>query len=199
MTSDRWWWAQKAQQLRFTQLDSARRQAETWRTGLTSVTALLSAVLVIMGRDTVKAIAMPYQLIVVLLFGAALAALVIATLLAIRAASGSPGDECLLTGEDVERWTQDEVQRVYQLIRNATIFTVVGIWALAAGLGTSWLAPAGSSARPTVLLQSRQGQYCGQLLQIGSGVIEVGTPDGYYLMPLSSVVRVNIVASCKHE
>jgi hypothetical protein len=42
-------WAQKAQELKFTQLDSARRQAEGWRTGLGGLTTLLSAALIIKG------------------------------------------------------------------------------------------------------------------------------------------------------
>ena len=47
MSVERLRWAEKAQELRFTQLDMVRRQAESWRTGLTGITALLGAVLIV--------------------------------------------------------------------------------------------------------------------------------------------------------
>jgi hypothetical protein len=197
VSSDRWWWAQKAHQLRFTQLDIARRQAEAWRTGLTSITALLGAVLIIKDRTDVADLATPYRPIPVTLFGIALAALVIATLLAIRAASGVPGDECLLTGEDLERWTQDEVHRVQRALRVANVLTVVGACALAGAAGAIWLAPTGTPSLPTVHVQSHQGQYCGQLTLLGDGTIGVSGLTRYYVIPLTSVERIDTVASCK--
>jgi hypothetical protein len=134
--------------------------------------------------------------ILLALFSFSLAALVRATLLAIRAASGAPGDECLLTGEDLERWTQHEVRQIQRAIRAARLLTIAGVCALAAGAGTAWLAPAQSPALPTVRVQSNQGQYCGQLSQLGDGTLKVSGPTGYYLIPLTSVVRVDTVASC---
>jgi hypothetical protein len=196
VSSDRWRWAQKAQQLRFTQLDLARRQAETWRNGLTGITALLGAVLVIRGRDDIVDLAVSYQVIPVALFGLGLTALVVATLLAIRAASGVPGEECLLTGEDLERWTQDEVRRVQRAIRAASMLTVAGACALAVGTGTAWLAPARTPALPTVRVQSRQGQYCGQLSLLGDGTIGVNGRTGDHVIPLTWVERIDTVASC---
>ena len=196
MSNDRWWWAQRAQQLRFTQLDVARRQAETWRTGLTGVTALLGAVLIVKGRTDIADLAPPYPAILLALFGIALAAFVIATLQAIRAASRTPGDECLLTGEDLERWTEAEVHQIQRAIRTARLLTIAGVCSLAAGAGTTWLAPARSPALPTVRVQSSQGQYCGRLSQIGSDTLKISGPTGYYLVPLTSVVRVDAVASC---
>lgn len=196
MSGDRWWWAQKAQQLRFTQLDVARRQAETWRTGLTGVTALFGAVLVAKGRADVADLAAPYQAIPVVLFAIALAALVTATLFAIRAASGTPGDECLLTGEDLEQWTQDEVRRVHRAILAASVLTVAGVCALAVGAGTTWLAPSRIPALPTVSVQTHQGQYCGQLSFLSSKTIGVNGSTGDHVIPLTSVEGIYTVVSC---
>jgi hypothetical protein len=141
VSSDRWWWAQKAQQLRFSQLDAARRQAEAWRTGLAGITALFGAVLVIKGRSDVAGLASPYPVILVGFYVLTLILLLVATLTAIRAASGTPGDECLLTGEDLELWTVDEVARVQRAIRMAAVLTVIAVCMLAVGAGTAWLAP----------------------------------------------------------
>ena len=50
MTLDSKRWAQLASELKFTQLDTARKQAEVWRAGLAALTALLTAVFVLKGR-----------------------------------------------------------------------------------------------------------------------------------------------------
>ena len=57
-------------------------------------------------------------------------------------------------------------------------------------------APTLSPALPTVRVQSDHGQYCGQLSQLGDGTLRVSGPTGYHLVPLTSVVRVDIVPSC---
>jgi hypothetical protein len=150
LSSDRWFWAQKAHQLRYAQLDIARRQAEAWRNGLAGITTLLSASLVIGGRADVAGLATPYPVVLTALFGAGLAGLVTGTLLAVRAASGAPGDECLLAGEDLERWTAAEVRRVRWAITAASVLTVIAIGAIAIGVGVSWLAPARPLAPSTV-------------------------------------------------
>jgi hypothetical protein len=197
VSTDRWRWAQKAQQLRFTQLDVARRQAETWRNGLAGVTALLGAALVIKGRADVALLAAPYPVVLFTLFCAVLVAMVAATLLAIRAASGAPGDECLLTGEDLERWTQGEVRRVQQAVRVARLLSVAGICALAAAAGTAWLAPTTSPQSPTVHVESDDGEYCGRLSHLRDGVLEIRTTTGHHRIPLTSVVQVEPAGSCE--
>lgn len=196
MSSERWWWAQKAQKLRYGQLETARKQAESWRTGLTSLTALLSAVLVVKGRDNVTSLASPYPAVILLLFGLALVALVVATLRALRAASGVPGDECLLTGEDLEIWSRCEVTEVHRAITTARWLTIFGVCAIAAGVGTAWLAPTASTVAPTVRVDSSYGSFCGALKQFSDGIIRVGEARGYHLVPLTSVVNIVAVDSC---
>jgi hypothetical protein len=51
MTLDNKRWAQLASELKFSQLDTARKQAEVWRAGLAALTALLTAILVL--KDSV--------------------------------------------------------------------------------------------------------------------------------------------------
>lgn len=196
MRSDRWFWAQKAQQLKFTQLESARKQAETWRTGLTGITTLLGAVLVVKGRDDVTALARPYQIMVLILFAAAVCGLVLAALTAVRAASGEPGDECLLTGEDLQAWTARETRLVYRAITAARRLTVGGLCAIAAGIAVAWLAPVERAETPLVRVESPAGEFCGKLVQLGDGLVRVGDARSYHVIPLTSVVHIEAVKIC---
>jgi hypothetical protein len=196
MSAERLWWAQRAQQLRYTQLDVARRQAETWRTGLTGLTTLLGAVLIVKGRDNTSALSPPYPAIVLALFLIAAAALVTATLSAIRAASGTPGDECLLTGEDLARWSENEVGQVYRFITTARHLTVFGLCTIATAVAVAWSAPATKPDQPTVRVSWGSEQVCGKLLAMTDGVVRVGHKDGYHIVPLTSTVRVDTVRTC---
>jgi hypothetical protein len=196
VSSDRWWWAQKAQQLRFSQLDTARRQAEAWRTGLAGITALFGVVLVIKGRSDVAGLVSPYPVILVAFYALTLLVLMTATLIAIRAASGAPGDECLLTGEDLELWTVNEVAHVQRAIRTAAALTVIAVCLLVIGAGTAWLAPAQASSQLSVLIGSRQGKFCGQLSQLGNGTITIKNSLGTSVISLNSVEYSMTVSSC---
>ncbi|WP_422769060.1 hypothetical protein ACN28C_20025 [Plantactinospora sp. WMMC1484] len=196
MTADRWWWAQKAQQLKFTQLEAARKQAENWRIGLVGITTLLGAVLIVKGRDNFSALARPYPLVVLALFGLGVGTLVLATLAAIRAASGAPGDEIVLNGEELRAWTEIEVADVHRAIRVARVFTTVGMCAVFAGATTAWFAPAKTSETPLVRIEFPTGQLCGKLLQLGDGIIRIGEHDRYHLVPLTATVLVETVEAC---
>ncbi|MFG3558653.1 hypothetical protein ACGGAQ_30190 [Micromonospora sp. NPDC047557] len=196
MSAERFWWAQRAQQLRYTQLDVARRQAETWRTGLTGLTTLLGGVLLVKGRENASALASPYPWMVLTLFLLAATALVWATLSAIRAASGVPGDECLLTGEDLARWTEREVRQVYRFITAARYLTLSGLFTIALGVAVAWSAPMAKPDQPVVRVRWGSDQVCGKLLAMGEGTLRVGQRDRYYVVPLTSVVRVDVVPAC---
>ncbi|MDG4787563.1 hypothetical protein O7626_16745 [Micromonospora sp. WMMD1102] len=196
MTADRWWWAQKAQQLKFTQLEAARKQAENWRTGLVGVTSLLGAVLIVKGRDNFTTLARPYPLLVLALFGLGVVALLLATLAAIRAASGAPGDEIMLNGEELRAWTEIEVIEVHRAIRVARVLTIMGICAVFAGAATAWFAPARTTPTPLVRIHTPAGQLCGRLLHLGDGVIRVGETGRYHLVPLTSTIHVETVETC---
>ncbi|WP_328375758.1 hypothetical protein [Micromonospora zamorensis] len=200
MTSDRWHWGQKAQLLKFNQLEAARRQADSWRTGLTGITALLSAVLVVKGRDNVSTLAPPYPLLVLLCFLAALSVLVVATLAALRASSGVPGDECLLTAEDLEAWSKAETAEVYSWITVARRLTVSGLCLIAAGAAVAWLAPAHLADPPLVRIELPGGPICGRMTQLGDRIVRIEATHGrsrtIHALPLDSAVTLDVVGAC---
>lgn len=200
MSTDRWRWAQRADKLRFEQLDVARRQAESWRTGLAGLTTLLGTVLVIKGRDNVSALALPYRWVVVALLGAALAGLVGATLVALRAAYGVPSERCLLTGEDLREWTRQEVARIQAALTRAGRLTLAGVGLVAIAVGFSWLSPVAASDSPLVVVESGSGRFCGTLVDTDQGklIMAIGEPDSrHQLIPLAAITRIKPVGSCK--
>ncbi|MET9259499.1 hypothetical protein [Amycolatopsis sp. NPDC004079] len=196
MSTERLLWARKAQELRFHQLEATRKQAESWRTGLAGLTALFSAVLVIKGRDNLTSLAAPYAQLTAALFALALIAFVVATLSAIRAASGAPGETCLLAGEDLEAWTRKETAEAGRKIVFARRTSLFGVCLVATATGLAWFAPAASSAEPTVTVESRSTRYCGGLAGVSGGSVIVHSHETYQIIPLDSVATVRPSQSC---
>jgi hypothetical protein len=197
MTLDRKRWAQLASELKFSQLDTARKQAEVWRAGLAALTALLTAVFVLKGGDNVSDLTEPYQAIVVGLLGLALALLLIGTLWVGRALAGPAGEEILLTGERVEQWTKEEVRRISVALRWAPVSAATGVVAVAVAIGVTWLAPAQGAAAPLVqVTQSTGKQSCGQLIGVNDRQLILRPASGPVIIPLTTVTAITPVTAC---
>lgn len=196
MTLDRKRWAQLASELKFNQLDTARKQAEVWRAGLAALTTLLTAVFVLRGRDNVSDLTEPYQAIVVGLLGLALALLLIATLWVSRALVGPTGKEILLTGERVEQWTKEEVRRISVALRWARMSAATGVAAVAAAISVTWLAPAQDAAPLVQVTQSTGQQSCGQLIGVSDRQLILRPASGPVLIPLTTVTAITPVTAC---
>ncbi|MBO4208843.1 hypothetical protein [Micromonospora echinofusca] len=198
-------WAQLAQETQFHQLDSLRRQAEGWRTGLAGLTALLGAVLIVKGRSDISNLAPGVRYLVVVLLAGAFVLLVTASLLALRAASGWPDDEIYLTGESLRAWHAEESERIRTGIRRAARLMVVGLVVLAAAVGLTWLGP-GESRAPLVSVETSAGPVCGELVGVRDGHLIVGPakeatgdqPEQRVprLVPLPQVTRMTVVKTC---
>lgn len=187
-------WVQLAQELRFEQLTSARKQAEGWRTGLAGLTTLLAALLIIKGRDNVSGLTPSSLWTVMALLGVALALLVTATLFAVRATSGAPSAVILLTGENLHAWTKSEVRAVGRFIRWAAILTVTAICVLALAVGITWTAPVPRPTTPLVEVMLPGGDTCGELLGITGGNLVLN--EKIRLIPLTHVLAMSLVSSC---
>lgn len=196
MSLDRKRWALLAQDLKFRQLDVARAQAETWRTGLTALTALLTAVFVLKGRDNVSALTLPFQISVVALLGAALGLLVAATLLVTRALAGPPGEEILLSGEALEDWSAGEVRTISTALRWAPWLAAAGVVFVALAVGITWLAPAQDTTTPLVQVTTPTAQPCGELVGAAQHELVLRTATATTLLPLATVVTITPVTSC---
>jgi len=197
MTLDSKRWAQLASDLKFSQLTTARKQAEVWRAGLAALTALLTTVFVLKGRDNVSDLTEPYQAIVVALLGLALALLLTATLWVSRALAGPIGQQILLTGEEVEDWTREEVRKISTALRWAPLSAAVGVVAVAAAIGVTWLAPTQAAAAPLVQVTESTGQQpCGQLIGVSNHQLIIRSVSGPVLIPLTAVSALTPVTTC---
>lgn len=145
-------WAQLAQELQFSQLDIARKQADTWRTGLATLTTLLTAILVVKGRSDASSLSTPFQILVAVLLAWALLLLLTATMWLTRALAGRAGDEILLTGETLQQWTSAEVRKVSTALHWVPWMAAASVIAVAAAVGVTWFAPA-ATATPAPLVQ----------------------------------------------
>ncbi|GAA0951709.1 hypothetical protein [Actinocorallia libanotica] len=190
-------WALKAYELKFQQLEIARKQAESWRAALTGLTSLLGAVLVIKGKDSLADLNDPYRWIVMVLLGAALVLLVTATMLAVSAAAGNPGGRILLTGEHLRSWSTAEVVRIERFVAWASLLTLTAVTAVAVAVGITWTAPAKSGA-VLVTVVHRQGTVCGELSGSAQGRLLVRSPrtKSVASVPLVDLIGVQAAEKC---
>ncbi|MER7486595.1 hypothetical protein ABTY20_12000 [Streptomyces sp. NPDC126497] len=195
MSIERKRWAQRAQELRLQQLPAARAQAEAWRTGLAGMTTLLGVVLVVKGRETVGELAPWTRVTVAVLLVAALTGLVAATVLAVRAAAGTPGEEILLTGEGLREWTRTEVGDVGRRIRWAALLTSAALALLVTALGFTWFGPVPEPAKPTVRVVTRSGSLCGELVGTAGGDVVV-KGESLRRAPIDRIVSIEPVKKC---
>lgn len=199
MSDPRLRWDALADDLAFNQLPSTRRQAETWRTGLAGLTGLLGAVLIVKGRDTIADLSQGRRVLVIALLALAFAVLVTATLSALRAASGNPGDDTLLTGEDLRDWTEREVIAARRAIRWARALTLCGIALVAVAVGVAWLSPTAKPGTTLVLIESASGTVCGALASsAAAGHLRVvgAKPPLTITVALTPATRVTLVEAC---
>lgn len=189
-------WALMAQELKFYQLDAARQQAEAWRTGLAALTALITAILVIKGRDNVSELTQPYRAVTVLLLGVALGLLIWATMLVSRAIAGPPGKEILLSGEGLRAWSAQEVENISNAIRWAPWLAVTGVVAVALAVGITWLAPAQNAGGPLIQIDEKAGQACGQMIGITQHQVVIQDDGTTVVLPLSTVINIEPVTAC---
>jgi hypothetical protein len=195
---DRKRWALLAQEIKFSQLEIARKRADAWRTGLATLTTLLTGVLVVKGRADVSALTLSSQVTVAVLLGVALITLLAGALWVSRAIAGPPDGEFMLTGEDLEEWTRGEVRAIERALTWVPRLSAASIIVVAAAVAVTWFAPAKPTT--TVLLvrvtMSTGQQACGMLVGVGKRELIITSASVPTLIPLSAVVTVAPVAAC---
>jgi hypothetical protein len=197
VSQDRKRWALLAQDLKFSQLDIARKQADTWRAGLATLTALLTGVLVVKGRDDASGLTRPFQILVAALLGMALILLLWATMWLSRALAGPPGEKILLTGENLADWTHGEVRKIAMALRWAPGLAAVSVVAVAIAVAFTWFGPAPGPTTPLVLVTESTGQQsCGALLGVSKHELILRSTAVPTLVPLSAVDAITLVTAC---
>ncbi len=163
--SDRRWEA-LARELKFSQLQELRKQAEGWRTGLTALTGLLAALAVLKGRENLADLPAAARQGAMILTAVAFLLFVTGAVLAVRAAHGRPGAEVLLGGQALRRWTEHEVARVRRWLFIASVCCVTGLFVIASGVAVAWLNTAPPAAN-LVKVTTNSATWCGELVNAG--------------------------------
>ncbi|MER7407062.1 hypothetical protein ABT373_32470 [Streptomyces sp. NPDC000070] len=189
-------WAQLARELEFTQLPELRRQAEGWRTGLTSLTALLAILVMLKGRDDVAQLPTAARQTAGALIGLAFLLLLLGSVLAVRAAHGSPGERVLLAGQALREWTRQEIVRVTRSLRYAAVCCISGVALVAVGVVVAWTTT-GAPPDHLVRVVTTSGERCGTFLGSGpTGVVLGLENDDRAVLPARTVTSMVPVTVC---
>jgi hypothetical protein len=197
MSLERKRWAVLAQNLKFSQLDIARKQADTWRAGLATLTTLLTVVLVVKGRNDASALIPPFQIVVAVLLGLALVLLLWATIWISRALAGPPGEEIMLTGEGLEKWTQGEVRKISKTLHWVPLLAAASVLFVAAAVAFTWFAPTqNTDIIPVVQITESPNQYCGELVGASDRQLVIRANNAITVIPLSAIKTITPVIDC---
>ncbi|MFI9240085.1 hypothetical protein [Streptomyces sp. NPDC053079] len=192
-------WAELARELEFNQLPELRRQAEGWRTGLTGLTALITVLAVLKGRDNLADLPEGARLAATCLLGSAFLVLVVGSLLAVRASHGRPGDEIILGGQALRRWTEREVVRISRFVKASAVCCVLGVVLVFAAVATAW-STAGGPAAGLVQVRTPSATVCGELHAAGSeGVSLWVTAEGrreLRVLPVGADTSITPAKAC---
>lgn len=166
--------------------DGVHAQASAWRNGLTAVTALLAAALIVRGPADLADLHVAVQVLVAALLVAGFALLVRAILVAVAAASAGTG-----AGE----------------VAGARRFAVAGVALVGCAVLGGWLAPAAPVPAELIQLTYDHGIICGLVSLEPDGYVTVlpdpGQPENRItakartLVPISSIHGMTEVGVCE--
>lgn len=140
---------------------------------------------------------LPFQIAVAALLGLALVLLLYATMWMSRAQAGPPGEEIMLTGENLEQWTQDEVRKVSRALYWVPKFAAASVLIVATAVAFTWFAPArDASTTPLVRVIGPSGQSCGELVGAADRQLVIRTATATTLIPLAAVNTITTVTAC---
>jgi len=194
-------WAQKAVGLQLKQLDSVRANAEQWRNGLAALTALLTAVTIIKGPDTVDGLSDPGRHRLVVLLGTGFVSLLVGTFCAMRAAFGTP-HKLRFTGEDLRGFEEKEIGLAKNYMRASRGLMLLGVILVAAATGNILVDRKPTTKALLQVTRSDKVQMCGELLSVDrSGLYlqqqgNANRKPAPLVIPVTAIKGIKVVAAC---
>ncbi|MER5481445.1 hypothetical protein ABT026_31380 [Streptomyces sp. NPDC002734] len=197
-------WQNLADELPFQQLDIVRKQAEGWRNGLTGLTGLLTAVLVLKGRETFTGLPSWAVTLASFLIATGFLLLVAGTLLAVRASHGRRAEDIVTNGADLEEWTEQETKNSQRALTRAVGCFVAGVLLVASSVGVAWTTYEDPGPDPasgaSVQVTTSGGALCGRLAASEGKTLRLITGASgdrrIRAVPMGSVLAVAPVARC---
>ncbi|MEU9642934.1 hypothetical protein [Streptomyces sp. NPDC048188] len=123
------------------QLRLAVQQAEGYRTYLSSLTGLLTAVFVLKGQENLGAMAAGPRRAVVVLLIVGFLALIAASWCSVLAANDRPGVEILSEPFTLLNYERQRTREIWRLVEAARWLALLGVLAVAAAVIVTWIAP----------------------------------------------------------
>ncbi|MFF7341306.1 hypothetical protein ACFZAT_28820 [Streptomyces sp. NPDC008163] len=182
-------------------MDIVRKQADGWRNGLAGLTGLLTAVLVLKGRETFTSLPSWAVALASGLIAAGFLLLLVGTLCAVRASHGRRSKDILTNGADMKDWTEQETKNSQRALSWATGCFVAGVLLVASSIGTAWTTyrDPDSTPGPSVRVTMKDGTVCGPLAASGAGALLIATDEAHErtrTIPMTAVLSVVPVAAC---
>lgn len=183
------------------EVDRVRAAADKWRASLTGLFTLVTASLVLKGRDSVEGLRTAWKVAAGVLL---LAGLAVTLWAGVRAARASFGPLTLVPNFDEQGHRADaRVQRrasadaARKDLRTAVRATVAALALLAAAVVVAWYGPAVDPA-PRLRVTTEDGRTaCGELLGSDAGRMLLRLPDhGVRQVPLADTLTVTPVDRC---
>jgi hypothetical protein len=180
-----------------------RKSAETWRTGLGAFVTLVTAGVVIKGKDTTSALTTEWRVAVTVLLGGGLIVAVLGLWQVLGAQAGMPKT---VTLEQIHRSHTSVVAFEVAIaadaaggIRRAQRLVAVALAMLIVGVFATWWAPA-PAAKPPAYLKVTYGEKtaCGELRSADNGVVrlKVSGANDPVGIPVGTVTNMAVVAGC---
>ncbi|MEU3981790.1 hypothetical protein AB0F77_17105 [Streptomyces sp. NPDC026672] len=125
------------------QLRLALQQAEGYRTYLSTLTGLLTAVFVLKGQENLSKLAHGPRWAVISLLVTGFLALVSASWCSVVAVHGRPGEQVYAEPTRLLRYERQRTRTVWRLVEAARWLALVGVLAVAGAVVVTWVAPGG--------------------------------------------------------
>ncbi|MFJ8502655.1 hypothetical protein [Streptomyces avermitilis] len=123
------------------QLRLALQQAEGYRTYLSSLTGLLTAVFVLKGQDDLSKLSDGPHRAVVSLLSLGFLALITASWLSVLAVHGRPGEQIYAEPTRLLRYEKQRTRRIWRLVEAARWLALIGVLAVAGAVVVTWVRP----------------------------------------------------------
>lgn len=197
VTIDSLRWAQRADNLQFTELDGVRAVAQNWRTGLAGLTSLLSVTSIVVAPGVGDRLSSAYRPIAGGLALAGLLVLLYGTWKAMQAAFGVPGQAVRVSGESLRQWESASATKGALALRRARYATVAGLVLLVATTAVVIFAASEPPTGALVRVDAGLGMFCGHIGHGDVGKLEIIGSDGaVHLLPITDVKSVQATSSC---
>jgi len=185
-------------------IETVRRSAQAWRTGLAAFITLVTTGVVIKGRDTTANLASGWRAVVTILIGGGLLLAVLGLWQALAAEAGTDPQKQTLQDIRAAHGTLSAYEvylaaRAAERLRWGRRAVAGAIVLLLAGIAATWWAPATAPATSAyVKVTYRHAVACGTVQLSGAGLLHLTVYNSHRIVviPFSQIADLAVTATC---